>query len=40
MYKWNPEEYQPWLDAAGFKTKRLELIPKDMTHQGKEGLAL
>lgn len=36
---YSPEEYLPWLDAAGFKTKRLELIPKDMTHQGEEGLA-
>lgn len=31
--------YQPWLDEAGFTVERLELVPKDMTHQGAEGLA-
>ena len=33
------EDYQTWLEESGFKIKRLELVPKDMTHQGKEGLA-
>ena len=33
------EDYQTWLKESKFKIKRLELVPKDMTHQGKEGLA-
>ena len=33
------EDYQIWLEQAGFKINRLELVPKDMTHQGKAGLA-
>lgn len=33
------QEYKLWLQEAGFKVERLELVPKDMTHQGKEGLA-
>ena len=28
-----------WLEEAGFNVERLELVPKDMTHPGKEGLA-
>jgi len=33
------EDYQGWLEQIGFKVKRLELVLKDMTHQGKLGLA-
>jgi trans-aconitate 2-methyltransferase len=33
------EEYGQWLADAGFVAQRLELVPKDMTHQGKAGLA-
>ena len=33
------ENYQKWLEQAGFSIKRLELVPKDMTHQGEAGLA-
>jgi len=33
------EDYQTWLEQAGFRINRLELVPKDMTHQGKTGLA-
>jgi trans-aconitate methyltransferase len=33
------QEYKQWLQEAGFSIKRLELVPKDMTHPGKEGLA-
>jgi trans-aconitate 2-methyltransferase len=33
------EDYQTWLQQSGFAVKRLELVPKDMTHQGKAGLA-
>ncbi len=36
---YGPQEYRPWLDEAGFITKRLDLIPKDMVHRGAEGLA-
>ena len=33
------EEYRSWLHQAGFRVRRLELVPKDMTHQGKAGLS-
>ena len=33
------EDYQKWLEQYSFTPQRLELMPKDMTHQGKEGLA-
>ncbi len=33
------QDYSRWLEQAGFKVERLELVPKDMTHCGKEGLA-
>jgi trans-aconitate 2-methyltransferase len=32
------QDYAPWLEAVGLKVERLELVPKDMTHPGKEGL--
>lgn len=32
------EDYQRWLPENGFKAERVQLIPKDMQHQGKEGL--
>jgi len=32
------EEYQSWLDEAGFRTVRVELIPKDMVYSSIEGL--
>ncbi len=33
------DEYQIWLKEVGLKAKRLELIPKEMIHKGKEGLS-
>ena len=33
------EDYQEWLEKSNFAVERLELVPKDMTHQGREGLA-
>lgn len=33
------EEYQAWLAESGFAIARLELVPKDMTHNGQAGLA-
>jgi trans-aconitate 2-methyltransferase len=33
------QDYSLWLKKAGFKVERLELVPKDMTHLGKAGLA-
>ena len=33
------DDYQIWLEQAGFRVKRLELVPKDMIHQGKSGFA-
>jgi trans-aconitate 2-methyltransferase len=35
---YGPEEYKVWLNEAGFKTERVELFPKDMKLQGKDGL--
>ncbi len=32
------DDYQVLLRAAGFSEKRVELIPKDMVHDGKSGL--
>lgn len=32
-------DYQPWLQALNFQVQRLALVPKDMTHQGINGLA-
>jgi trans-aconitate methyltransferase len=36
---YGPEEYGPWLAAAGLEARRLELLPKEMRQQGPEGLA-
>jgi len=36
---YGPEEYGAWLKEAGLKSKRIELIPKDMVHQGRRGLS-
>jgi trans-aconitate 2-methyltransferase len=33
------EDYQKWVSQAGLKAKSIELIPKDMTQKGREGLA-
>jgi trans-aconitate methyltransferase len=35
---YGPEEYRIWLDMAGLVPRRLELVPKDMVHQGLSGL--
>jgi trans-aconitate methyltransferase len=37
-YFFGPEEYEEWLEQAGFQTQRVELIPKDMPRVGKKGL--
>jgi len=36
---YGPEEYREWLKEAGLTPVRVELVPKDMVHQGREGLA-
>ena len=36
---YGPDEYAGWLAEAGLVAERLELIPKDMTHEGAAGLA-
>ena len=36
---YEPEEYRRWLEYVGLEAKRIELIPKDMIHDGKGGLA-
>jgi trans-aconitate 2-methyltransferase len=33
---YGPEEYRLWLDRLGFTVDRLELIERDVTHQGRE----
>ena len=37
-YFYDIEDYRQWLPETGFKPLRVELIPKDMQHRGKEGL--
>ncbi len=40
-YKWmscDAQEYRVLLYAAGFTLRRVELVPKDMAHDGVEGL--
>ena len=36
---YGPEDYEPWLAEAGLAKRRLELVTKDMIHDGPEGLA-
>jgi trans-aconitate methyltransferase len=33
-----PDRYAPWLEKAGLRALRLELLEKDMVHGGSEGL--
>jgi trans-aconitate 2-methyltransferase len=35
---YGPEEYEVWLAESGFHALRVELIPKDMEHEGLDGL--
>jgi trans-aconitate 2-methyltransferase len=35
----SPDEYKGWLETAGLVPRRLELIPKDMAQEGRNGLA-
>ena len=32
-----PEDYRTWLEETGFRPQRVELIPRDMQHEGAEG---
>lgn len=36
---YGPEDYDGWLREAGLLPQRVELVPKDMVHEGGEGLA-
>ncbi|OGO01099.1 MAG: SAM-dependent methyltransferase [Chloroflexi bacterium RBG_13_53_26] len=36
---YGPEEYCRWLEDLGFRIVRVELVPKDMVHEGKKELA-
>ncbi|MBM0742908.1 methyltransferase domain-containing protein [Phormidium sp. CLA17] len=36
---YSPHEYADWLAESGFQPVRVDLVPKDMIHTGKEGLA-
>jgi trans-aconitate 2-methyltransferase len=35
---YGPEDYEQWLAQCGFLPRRIELIPKDMQHRGRQGL--
>jgi trans-aconitate 2-methyltransferase len=35
---YGPRKYRGWLKQAGLKAKRVDLVPKDMIHEGKKGL--
>jgi trans-aconitate 2-methyltransferase len=35
---YDTEQYRNWLSAVGLEAQRVELVPKEMAHQGKEGL--
>jgi hypothetical protein len=35
---YGPEEYRVWLEEAGLTPQRVELVSKDMVHQGQAGL--
>jgi len=35
----NPENYRKWLTALDYKIDRVELVPKDMVQENKQGLA-
>ena len=35
---YGPDEYTYWLKQAGLKAKRVDLVPKDMVHEGKKEL--
>jgi trans-aconitate 2-methyltransferase len=37
-YFYGTEEYNAWLPACGFRVGQLKLVPKDMQHNGKDGL--
>lgn len=34
---YGPDDYEQWLRRCGFEPRRIELIPKDMRHSGKEA---
>jgi trans-aconitate 2-methyltransferase len=38
-YFHSPVQYAAWLEQAGLSAARLELVEKDMTHVGQDGLA-
>jgi len=35
---YSPEEYKKWIQQIGFKEHHTVLVPKDMIHQGRDGL--
>ena len=38
-YFYGPDQYRPWLAEAGLHPTRVELVEKDMVHNGVAGLA-
>ncbi len=37
-YFYSPDDYRSWLPEAGLAANRLELVAKDMVHEGRAGL--
>jgi trans-aconitate 2-methyltransferase len=38
-YFYGDNDYMPWIEEFNFKVERLNMVPKDMAHRGREGLA-
>jgi trans-aconitate 2-methyltransferase len=38
-YFYGENDYTPWVEECNFKIESLKMLPKDMVHQGREGLA-
>jgi trans-aconitate methyltransferase len=36
---YSPEDYEKWLPRFGFKTRGVQLAPKDATYAGRDGFA-
>ena len=37
---YSDEEYKIWMQETGFQINRVEMLPKDMSYENKEGLAV
>jgi trans-aconitate methyltransferase len=36
---YGPDDYRPWLASLSFQAERVELLPKDMVHEGVDAFA-